>query len=143
MPDVVVGHSLGEYAALNVAGVLSDSDTIFLTGTRAQLLEDQCSRGTHAMLAVKAVVSKIANHLDRKKFEVACVNAQEETVLSGTNAEIDELSETLAASGVKFTKLKVPYAFHSSQVQPILESFENGARGAISHKPSIHVYVLF
>ena len=51
-PTAVVGHSLGEYAALNVAGVLSDADTVYLVGARAELLQRKCSRNTHGMLVV-------------------------------------------------------------------------------------------
>jgi len=48
----VVGHSLGEYAALHVAGVLSVLDTIYLVGKRAQLVAETCTAHTRAMLAV-------------------------------------------------------------------------------------------
>lgn len=51
-PTVTLGHSLGEYAALNAAGVLSATDTIYLVGKRAQELVTKCTPGTHAMLAV-------------------------------------------------------------------------------------------
>lgn len=138
-PVAVIGHSLGEYAALNAAGVLSDSDTIYLTGKRAQMLQERCSRGTHAMLAVKASVAKINASSDQSMYEIACINAPEETVLSGTNENIDMVAEELASQGIKGTKLKVPFAFHSSQVQPILESFTAAAQGVTFHKPTIPV----
>lgn len=138
-PSVVIGHSLGEYAALHVAGVLTVSDTIYLVGKRAQLLQERCTVGTHAMLAVKASVSSIATHLAGRTTEIACINAPEETVISGTTEEIDRLSEDLAAHGFSCTKLRVPFAFHSSQVQPILDSFTTAARGVTFHKPSIPV----
>lgn len=138
-PIAVIGHSLGEYAALNAAGVLSDSDTIYLTGKRAQLLQERCSRGTHAMLAVKASVAKINASSDKNMYEIACINAPEETVLSGTDENIDMVADELATQGIKGTKLKVPFAFHSSQVQPILESFTAAAQGVTFHKPTIPV----
>lgn len=49
-PSAVVGHSLGEDAPLNVAGVLSDSDTVYLVGRRAQHLQKFCEPNYHAML---------------------------------------------------------------------------------------------
>ena len=73
-PGAVVGHSLGEYAALNVAGVLSASDTIYLVGKRAELLQTRCQRGTHAMLAVKASRAVLFELLANKKYEIACIN---------------------------------------------------------------------
>lgn len=138
-PSVVVGHSLGEYAALNVAGVLSASDTIYLVGTRAQLLQDQCTSGTHSMLAVKASASVLRTLTGEKKFELSCINSSDQTVISGATSKIDEAYVDLVASGIKCTKLAVPFAFHSSQVQPILEDFEALARGVTFHKPAIPV----
>lgn len=137
-PVVVIGHSLGEYAALNIAGVLSESDAIHLTGNRAQFMEDRCNRGTHDMLAGKASVSKIADYLDHKTFEVACMNTPEEMVLGGTNKKFDEVSETLSAHGGKSIK-QVPYAFYCSQVQPLLESFEITAHCEVFPKNSIPI----
>ncbi|KAF8466315.1 polyketide synthetase PksP [Kalaharituber pfeilii] len=138
-PTAVVGHSLGEYAALNVAGVLSTSDAIYLTGKRAQLLQEACSAGTHAMLATKASVEAIDSYLQNSPCEIACINAPEETVISGTSNDIDSLQKKLSDRGFKCIKLKVPFAFHSAQVEPILDSFEKAARGVTFHRPSIPV----
>ena len=138
-PSVVVGHSLGEYAALNVAGVLSASDAIYLTGKRAQLLQEQCTSGTHSMLAVKASFSFLSNLPHENGFEFACINAPDQTVISGTNSQIDRVSEDLIASGIKCTRLATSFAFHSSQVQPILDGFEAAARGVIFHRPAIPI----
>jgi acyl transferase domain-containing protein len=123
-PVAVVGHSLGEYAALNVAGVLSDIDTIYLVGCRADLLEKKCTKDTHAMLVVRSSVEEISKILQDKEYEIACINSPTETVLAGPNDEIEGLKEILSNVGLKTTSLKVPYAFHSSQVEPILEDFK-------------------
>lgn len=138
-PTAVVGHSLGEYAALCAAGVISVSDTIFLAGQRARLLEEQCSPGSHTMLAVKGPVASIGRLLGDEIFEIACINAPEETVVSGTNINIDMLSEDLKQQGFKCTKLSVPYAFHSAQVEPILDDFETGVKGITFKAPTVPV----
>jgi acyl transferase domain-containing protein len=134
-----VGHSLGEYAALNITGVLSDSETIYLVGKRAELLQKYCQRGTHSMLAVKASTTEIQRLLAGKKYEIACVNGPDDTVLAGPNDQINALQTTLAEYQLKMTILKTPYAFHSSQVDPILAAFEDSARGVTFQKPSIPV----
>ncbi|KAJ9319649.1 hypothetical protein DTO271D3_418 [Paecilomyces variotii] len=138
-PSFVLGHSLGNYAALNAAGVLTTSDTIYLSGRRAQLLQEKCQVGTHSMLAIKANLAQIKPFLDDDAYEVACINAPGEAVISGLSANIDVLSEKLTAEGLKSTKLRVPYAFHSAQVEPILESLGEVAQGVTFHKPSIPV----
>lgn len=136
-PSAVTGHSLGEYAALHVAGVLSASDAIYLTGTRAQMLEQRCSAGTHVMLAIKSPLSNITPHLAGTTCEVACINGSNEIVISGNVVEIDALSNLLTTLGLKCVKLEVPFAFHSAQVEPILQDFESAAQGAVFEKPAI------
>ena len=135
-PDVVIGHSLGEYAALNAAGVLSVNDTIYLVGERARLLEAHCTASTHAMLAVKADVSVLADVLKDDKIEVACVNSATETVLSGTTSDIEMAKDTLENRGLKCTKLNVAFAFHSSQVDAILPDFERIASSVTFNTPT-------
>lgn len=140
-PAIVIGHSLGEYAALHAAGVLSASDTIFLVGSRAALLEQKCSQNTHAMLAVKAPAASLSEVVATKqgKIEVACVNGASESVLSGATADIDAVSAELTKSGLRCTKLNLPFAFHSNQVDPILSSFKALAAGVTFHAPRIPV----
>ncbi|KAL9609268.1 MAG: hypothetical protein Q9167_005952 [Letrouitia subvulpina] len=138
-PTVVLGHSLGEYAALNAAGVLSPSDTIYLVGLRAQLLEAKCHPSTHAMLAVNASLASIREFLDGSSLEVACLNSPEATVLSGTGIDVGLISQSLKDQGFKCTKLQVPYAFHSAQVVPILRDFEEGARAVTFNSPTTPV----
>lgn len=136
-PAFVMGHSLGEYAALHVSGVLTAFDAIYLCGYRAQLLEEKCNIGTHAMLAVRSALSEITPFLNPGIHEVACINAPEETVISGTCHNIDALSEQFVAAGIKATKLQVPFAFHSAQVEPILEKLQDAGKGVRFHKPSV------
>ncbi|KAL8921015.1 MAG: hypothetical protein Q9208_005906 [Pyrenodesmia sp. 3 TL-2023] len=139
VPTAVVGHSLGEYAALNAAGVLSDADTLYLVGARANLLEQKCSRNTHGMLVVKGSIEEIAGVLRNTAFETACINSPTETVLAGPNETIPVLQGLLSGAGIKSTLLKVPYAFHSSQVDPVLADFKDLASGIAFSKPKIPI----
>ena len=120
VPTAVVGHSLGEYAALNIAGVLSDADTLYLVGRRAELLQRRCTRGTHAMLVVKGSKDEIADVLKDNSYEIACINSPTETVLAGPNESIFATQELLNNAGKGTKIMKVPYAFHSAQVDPVL-----------------------
>ncbi|OXV11267.1 hypothetical protein Egran_00972, partial [Elaphomyces granulatus] len=138
-PEAVVGHSLGEYAALNVAGVISDADTIYLVGRRAQLLQEKCNRGTHSMLAVLQSKDTITRLLAGKDYEIACINAPEETVLAGTSQCIQDVQKTLSSHRIKTMLLRVPFAFHSAQVTPILDSFRDVAKGVTFHPPKVPV----
>lgn len=134
-PDVVIGHSLGEYAALNVAGVLSAADTIFIVGHRAGMLERKCKIGSHKMLAVRASLDQVRSKAGGKPFEVACVNCCSATVLSGATDEINAVARELEAAGLKCIHLDVDYAFHSSQTDPILDELEETARAGVLFQP--------
>ncbi|KAL9606585.1 MAG: hypothetical protein Q9179_000239 [Wetmoreana sp. 5 TL-2023] len=139
VPAAVLGHSLGEYAALNVAGVLSASDTIYLVGKRAYELERNCTPGTHAMLAVAASVSTVESYMTDCPLEVACINSSNQTVLGGSNERIDQLAQKLSRNGVRNDILHIPFAFHVSQVDPILGIYEKIANGVTFNTPSIPV----
>ncbi|ROW00331.1 hypothetical protein VMCG_07320 [Cytospora schulzeri] len=141
IPTAVVGHSLGEYAALNVAGVLSDVDTVYLVGKRAELLHNKCSQGSHSMLVVKGSEDdiKVALAQTKAKYEFACVNSPMETVVTGTIAAMDVAAKVLSSVGLRTTTLRVPYAFHSSQVDPILVAFKEAASGATYLAPKVPV----
>ena len=136
-PSTVIGHSLGEYAALHTARVISASDAIFLAGTRATLLEERCNIGTHAMQAVKASSSSLSYYVTRENCEVACINGPNETVLSGTISEIDLLSKVLTAQKIQSKKLDILYAFHSAQVECLLDDFESAAQAVAFNEPSM------
>lgn len=114
-PNVVIGHSLGEYAALHVAGVLSASDTIFVVGQRAQLLEKKCQTGTHKMLAVRCSLAEIKKYAGDRPYEVACINGPKESVLSGTREQLDALSEVLQAGGYRYVHFgaNISFCYHT------------------------------
>lgn len=157
-PDVVVGHSLGEYAAMHVAGVTSASDTIFMVGRRAQLLQEKCTPGSHSMVAVRASLEQIQQTVSGPgsgsgsgsdaetppppppRFAVACINGPSDTVLSGTRAAVDEVSSRLETAGFRCTKLDVAFAFHSEQTDAILDDFEDTVKTTVSfHEPKLPV----
>ncbi|MCJ1434804.1 hypothetical protein MMC27_004174 [Xylographa pallens] len=139
LPSVVLGHSLGEYAALNVAGVLSVSDTIFLVGRRAELLAKHCTAGTHALLAAATSVTSIREVLVGDEADVACINGPRETVISGPTEQLMSYSKTIKAAGIKSVLLPCAYAFHSAQVTPILEPLKELASSITFANPAIPV----
>ncbi|KAK8053729.1 polyketide synthase protein, partial [Apiospora saccharicola] len=145
IPDVVVGHSLGEYAALCVADVLSPSDALYLVGRRALLMEQRLAPDTHAMLAVALAAPDLqvrirweqeAGNLSAS-CALACVNSPQATVASGTVSDVRALQGRLSGEGVRSTFLRVPFGFHSAQVEPVLAEFEQAAAAGIALKKPI------
>jgi acyl transferase domain-containing protein len=139
-PDVVIGHSLGEYAALHIAGVLSASDAIFLVGQRAVLLEKKCQVGSHKMVAVRGSLAQIEKTARDKPYEIACINGPKETVLSGPVEDMNAIIPLLEGDGYKCFSLDVAFAFHSAQTDPVLDEFEALANsGVLFQAPHIPV----
>jgi len=142
--DVVVGHSLGEYAALVTAGVLSIADALFLVGKRAELMLAACEPGSHAMLSVRgASTARIAELCEGRerdyRCEVSCLNGRNDIVVSGLRADMVGLCDVLRTEGLKCVLLDIPFAFHSTQLEPILEEFENTTQCITFKAPNIPV----
>ena len=137
-PSLVIGHSLGEYAALCVAGVLSVSDTLHLVHKRALLIQEHCDANAGGMLAVPLSAERIQSSLG-PKFDIACINAPERTVVSGALQDLQSLQSELGASRVQTRMLDVRYAFHSGQMEPMLEHMERMASEVQFHAPQIPV----
>ncbi|OJJ48191.1 hypothetical protein ASPZODRAFT_150471 [Penicilliopsis zonata CBS 506.65] len=140
IPQLVIGHSLGEYAAMNTAGMLSDADTIYLVGTRAMLLQKHCTAGTHAMLAMKVsprVAGEILGMEAGVEVEIACINGPQDTVVAGPTTAIDSLVQRLSRQSIKATRVSVPFAFHSAQVEAMLDGFRQRCRAITFSEPKI------
>lgn len=144
-PSAVIGHSLGEYAALVAADVLSVADALFLVGKRAQLMLAACEAGSHAMLSIRgasaARIGELCSARERKfHYDISCVNGRADTVVSGRREDMVALRDMLQGShGLKCVLLDVPFAFHSAQMDPIVDDFEKAARYVTFQAPAIPV----
>lgn len=126
MPDLVIGHSLGEYPALVISGVITVSEMLYLVGKRALLMQTKCTEGTHSMLAVKLPADKTVEVIDglpELACEIACINGPDSTVVSGTKTSVATLQQSLQLNGTKSSMLDVRFAFHSAQMDDVLPSF--------------------
>ncbi len=140
-PTLVIGHSLGEYAALCIAGVLSVSDTLYLVHERATLMQDRCA-GSYAMLATPLVADSIQELLSargRSSCEISCFNGPSMTVVSGKSEEVESLQVELKGMKLNATRLQVQYGFHSPQMEPTLDDFELVAKRVHFGQPMVPV----
>ena len=141
-PTLVIGHSLGEYSALCVSRVLSVSDTLYLVAKRAMMMQERCVEGTYSMLAARTSTENLHNAivtLGLASCQVACLNTQSNTVISGLTEELGSLQEHLKAHSTTSTFLNVQYGFHSAQIDPILADFAACAKGIPFVKPQIPI----
>ena len=123
-PDVVMGHSVGEYVAATAAGVFSLEDGLKLIATRAKLMQALPAGGQ--MVAVLAPQTQVQKAIQDCGVEVAlaAVNGASNIVISGQAEAVQSVVESLSATGVKTKKLEVSHAFHSHLMQPMLAQFE-------------------
>ncbi len=129
-PQALIGHSVGEYAAACVAGVVTLEDALKLVMMRGRLFE-VVQRG--GMLSVQLSESEL-RALMPKALDIAAVNAPDLTVASGPVAAIAELQSILAAREIESTPVHIDVAAHSSMLDPVLDQFRELCR-TISFKP--------
>jgi acyl transferase domain-containing protein/acyl carrier protein len=122
-PNVVMGHSLGEYVAACVAGVLSLEDALALVAIRGRLMQQLPRDG--AMASVFAPAERVSEALRpyAANVSIAAINDPAQTVVSGDRGALEALLAALAGQGVKSKRLAVSHAFHSPLMAPMLDEF--------------------
>ncbi|MFD9545676.1 acyltransferase domain-containing protein, partial [Streptomyces sp. NPDC060022] len=133
VPDVLLGHSLGEITAAHVAGILDLDDACVLVAERGRLMQALPEGG--GMLAVQATEADIAE----SGLDIAAVNGPHSVVLSGTTEAIEHYAAQCAEQGRRFNVLSVSHAFHSSLMEPMLEAFATVLSGLTFHPARIPV----
>jgi acyl transferase domain-containing protein len=115
-PEVVIGQSMGEVSAACFAGALSLEDAARVITARSSLARR--TRGQGAMATVELPPEKLAAHLD-ERLGVAAINGPTSTLVSGEAGAVQALVEKLSGTGVFCRAVKVDYASHSPQMEPL------------------------
>ncbi len=128
-PTVVLGHSLGEFVASSVAGMLPAEDAVRLVARRGQLMNKLGLKDPGAMLAVMAERTLVEPLLaGLNNVWLANHNHPTQLVLSGHTASIAAAKKKLEANGLKTAQLEVSHAFHS----PLMEGVDDGMRRIVA-----------
>nr|QEO74261.1 Beta-ketoacyl synthase [uncultured bacterium] len=136
-PDVVLGHSLGEYVAACVAGCFSLEDGLKLVTARSRLMQALPRRG--AMVSAQASEARVAARLRpyAATVSIAAVNGPESVVFSGTREHVHAVQAALEKDGVHCVELQVSHAFHSPLMEPVLREFEAVVRQVTLRAPDV------
>ncbi|NEO44417.1 MAG: SDR family NAD(P)-dependent oxidoreductase, partial [Moorea sp. SIO4A3] len=137
-PDIVMGHSVGEYVAATVAGVFSVEDGLKLIAARGSLMQKLPAGGemVSVMASESYVTEAIAPH---PEISLAAINGPESVVISGDSIAIKAMVSSLESAGIKTKQLQVSHAFHSSLMEPMLAEFEALAQQITYHQPRIPI----
>ena len=143
-PQMVAGHSLGEFSALVSTGVISFEDGLKLVSKRATAMQKACDIQKSTMAAVlgleDSIVEKVCDSVDGVVV-AANYNCPGQLVISGEINAINEACEKLKENGARRALvLPVGGAFHSPLMSPAKEELEKAIKNTIFHKPSCPIY---
>ncbi len=143
-PDMVAGHSLGEFSALVANGTLSFEDGLKLVFKRAQAMQKACELEPSTMAAILGLDDELVENVCAEIDEVvvpANYNSPGQVVISGSEKGIDLAVEKLSARGAKRAlKLKVGGAFHSPLMEPARKELETAIEQTTFNQPVCPVY---
>ncbi len=135
--EVLLGHSVGELAAVHASGALDEDDACRLVAERARLMQE--AQGGGAMYAVSAAEPIVLGHLQKYagRVAIAAVNGPQQTVLSGDAEAAQQAAQELQALGHVVKKLRVSHAFHSPHMDSMLAEFGDLAQGLAFREPQV------
>lgn len=138
-PDIALGHSLGEYNALEVAGALSFGAAVSLVVRRGQLMSAARGGTMAAVIGVDDLDALLAE-ADAADLELANLNSPAQLVVSGDEAAIKRLvAHARRTKRARVVPLSVSAAFHSRNMEPAAAEFEQSLRATTFHDPTIPV----
>lgn len=133
VPKAMIGHSLGEYVAATLSGVIELKDAINLVSYRGSLIQN-LPKGS--MLTVQ-IDRETLNPYLKDNISLAAINTSNLFVLSGNTTAIDNLSNELSKKGHKNKIIPTSHAFHSKMMDPILDEFRDKLKDIKFNEPSI------
>jgi [acyl-carrier-protein] S-malonyltransferase len=143
-PDMVAGHSLGEFSSLVANKTLSFNDGLILVSKRAIAMQKACEKSPSTMAAIIGSEDSVIEEVCASIKDIvvpANYNCPGQIVISGTNEGIDKAIEVLKEKGVKRAiKLAVGGAFHSPLMEPARLELEEAIKSTDFHKPVCPVY---
>lgn len=144
-PEMVAGHSLGEFSALVAAGALSFEDGLNLVYQRALAMQEACEQNPSTMAAVLALadetIEEICANITTEIVVAANYNCPGQVVISGTFAGIEMASEKLKEAGAKrVLPLQVGGAFHSPLMEPAREKLAKAIENTDMKAPICPIY---
>ncbi len=135
-PAELIGHSMGEYTAACIAGVMSLEAALGLVTVRGKLFETL--NGDGCMLSVATTEEKLKPFLNAD-LTISVINKVDSLVVSGTSTAVDHLQAKLTEAGVECSKIHIKVPAHSPLIDPILPQFRKYLESVELHEPKIPI----
>jgi acyl transferase domain-containing protein len=135
-PEYMIGHSLGEYAAAVVGGIIAPKDLINMLIARGDILQDTLN--DYSMMSVQATYDKIERFLD-DEVKIAAYNNSELFTITGASEKMDKLKDVFKENGISATKLQFSGGGHNDKLKSSAERFMNEIRDVKFNKPFINI----
>jgi acyl transferase domain-containing protein len=132
-PSAIIGHSMGEYVAACLAGVLSLEDALRLIAVRAKLVNELPQA---VMLAVMLPEEELLSQLPAD-LSVSLINGPSHCVIAGPPDSVEAFERTLSERGVIARRVQNGHAFHSRLMEPVVRAFEEEVRKVRLNAPQI------
>ena len=116
VPDVVIGHSIGEVAAFEAAGLLSLDEALRIACHRGRIMQVAEGTGGMAAVSIDKATARALVESHGSALSIAAVNGPRDIVLSGESGALDDALGALESQGIQHRRLPVRYAFHSDRM---------------------------
>jgi acyl transferase domain-containing protein len=133
-PQAMLGHSIGEYVAACLAGVMSLEDTLKVVALRGYIVQQQPAG---SMLSISLSPEEVTPLLRDYTVDLAAINGPRQCVVSGSPTEIEHLEALLITQQVKTRRLHTSHAFHSAAMEPAVPQLEEILAGIAFAEPQI------
>lgn len=136
-PEIVMGHSIGEYAAAVASEIMTLEDAVKLVSIRGRLMDSAPGSGAMGtiFLSEEEVEEMIKDYKDT--VSIAAHNAQDSCVISGNSSDVEEILSKAEANGIRIRRLKVSHGFHSQLMSPVIGDFKEIAQEIKFNAPKV------
>ena len=135
-PDYLLGHSLGEYTAACLSGILTFRESLMLVADRGRIMQ-KAPKGS--MISIPLSPQEIQNLLKSDELQISVINAPDRCVVSGSTDAVTALKSDLDEKGIRNSLLKTSHAYHSYLMEGILDEFASCFSGIEFSPPTIPI----
>lgn len=134
-PTLLCGHSIGEFVAAHLAGVFSLEDALHLIAMRGKLVSELPGG---SMLSVRTNLNDLKDIIPNT-LSIAAINSDNLIVVSGLGNHVEDFAKTLEKEGIANKLLLTSHAFHSSMMDPVVDTFEAAVKKVVLNVPRVPI----